>query len=51
MTLVEDYIELNKRLCIRKLEKVHTSAFVTQSSSQASGAAPDFPIAQDHRKE
>ena len=51
MTLAEDCVELNKRLSVRKVEKVHTSAFVTQSSSQASGAAPDFLIAQDHRKE
>lgn len=50
MTLVEDYIKSNERLSIRRFAKVHTSAFVTQSSSQASGTAPDFLIAQDHRE-
>ena len=49
MTLLEDYIKSNERLSIRRFAKVHTSAFVTQSSSQASGTAADFLIAQDHR--
>lgn len=49
MTVVGDYRESNERFSMHRLIRLHTSAFVTQSSSHASGTAPDFPIAGDHR--
>ena len=48
MTLVEDCIESDERFSMCRIMGFYTSAFVTQSSSHASGTAPDFPIAQDH---